>query len=104
DDAKGKGGGVRHIYSPLHAVMDHVAPLFMQGCIFSVSGALFFIGAHRIQLKAHMTEQRRQAAKGDTMLAEGGMTVAIAIPASWPEAARPGLTLSALNHRPLFWF
>ncbi len=27
-----------------------------------------------------------------------------ALPASWPEAARPGLTLSALNHRPLFWF
>ncbi len=25
-----------------------------------------------------MTEQRRQAAEGDTMLAEGGMTVAIA--------------------------
>ena len=27
-----------------------------------------------------------------------------AVPASWPEAATPALTLSALNHRPLFWF
>ncbi|MFA9179344.1 LysR family transcriptional regulator [Klebsiella variicola] len=27
-----------------------------------------------------------------------------ALPASWPEAARPALTLRALNHRPLFWF
>ncbi|HCT5788132.1 TPA: LysR family transcriptional regulator [Klebsiella variicola] len=27
-----------------------------------------------------------------------------ALPASWPEAASPGLTLNALNHRPLFWF
>ena len=27
-----------------------------------------------------------------------------ALPASWPEAARAELTLSALNHRPLFWF
>ncbi|MEQ0327146.1 LysR family transcriptional regulator [Klebsiella sp. JB_Kp015] len=26
------------------------------------------------------------------------------LPASWPEAARPALTLRALNHRPLFWF
>ena len=29
DDAMGKGGSVRHIHPPLHAVMDHVAPLFM---------------------------------------------------------------------------
>ncbi|HEY4467234.1 MAG TPA: LysR family transcriptional regulator [Klebsiella sp.] len=28
----------------------------------------------------------------------------VALPASWPEAARADLTLSALNHRPLFWF
>lgn len=27
-----------------------------------------------------------------------------ALPASWPEAASPALTLRALNHRPLFWF
>ncbi|AWA03779.1 LysR family transcriptional regulator [Klebsiella variicola] len=27
-----------------------------------------------------------------------------ALPASWPEAATPALTLRALNHRPLFWF
>lgn len=27
-----------------------------------------------------------------------------ALPVSWPEAARPALTLRALNHRPLFWF
>ncbi|MEF2545159.1 LysR family transcriptional regulator [Klebsiella quasipneumoniae] len=27
-----------------------------------------------------------------------------AVPASWPEAATSALTLSALNHRPLFWF
>lgn len=27
-----------------------------------------------------------------------------AVPASWPEAVTPALTLSALNHRPLFWF
>lgn len=27
-----------------------------------------------------------------------------AVPASWPEAVIPALTLSALNHRPLFWF
>lgn len=27
-----------------------------------------------------------------------------ALPFSWPEAARPALTLRALNHRPLFWF
>ncbi|HFN1305307.1 TPA: LysR family transcriptional regulator [Klebsiella quasipneumoniae subsp. similipneumoniae] len=27
-----------------------------------------------------------------------------AVPASWPEVATPALTLSALNHRPLFWF
>lgn len=26
------------------------------------------------------------------------------LPASWPEAASPALTLRALNHRPLFWF
>ncbi|HCQ8127140.1 TPA: LysR family transcriptional regulator [Klebsiella quasipneumoniae subsp. similipneumoniae] len=26
------------------------------------------------------------------------------VPASWPEAATSALTLSALNHRPLFWF
>lgn len=28
----------------------------------------------------------------------------VALPASWPEAVRADLTLSALNHRPLFWF
>ena len=33
-----------------------------------------------------------------------GEPLIAALPASWPEAARPGLTLSALNHRPLFWF
>ncbi|MEP9982540.1 LysR family transcriptional regulator [Klebsiella sp. GG_Kp157] len=27
-----------------------------------------------------------------------------ALPVSWSEAARPALTLRALNHRPLFWF
>ncbi|MDZ0679578.1 LysR family transcriptional regulator [Klebsiella quasipneumoniae] len=27
-----------------------------------------------------------------------------AVPTSWPEAATSALTLSALNHRPLFWF
>ena len=27
-----------------------------------------------------------------------------AVPASWPEAVIPALTLRALNHRPLFWF
>ena len=27
-----------------------------------------------------------------------------ALPVSWPEAARPALTLRAFNHRPLFWF
>ena len=27
-----------------------------------------------------------------------------ALPASWPEASAANLTLSALNHRPLFWF
>lgn len=27
-----------------------------------------------------------------------------ALPASWPESERANLTLSALNHRPLFWF
>ncbi|HDS8578311.1 TPA: LysR family transcriptional regulator [Klebsiella variicola] len=27
-----------------------------------------------------------------------------ALPVPWPEAARPALTLRALNHRPLFWF
>lgn len=27
-----------------------------------------------------------------------------ALPVSWAEAARPALTLRALNHRPLFWF
>ncbi|BAS37888.1 TPA: LysR family transcriptional regulator [Klebsiella variicola] len=27
-----------------------------------------------------------------------------ALPASWPEAASPALTLRALNYRPLFWF
>ena len=27
-----------------------------------------------------------------------------ALPVSWPEAARPALTLRAINHRPLFWF
>ena len=27
-----------------------------------------------------------------------------AVPASWSEAVTPALTLSALNHRPLFWF
>ena len=27
-----------------------------------------------------------------------------ALPVSWPEAARPALTLRALNQRPLFWF
>lgn len=27
-----------------------------------------------------------------------------AVPASWPEAVIPALTLSELNHRPLFWF
>ena len=94
DDAMGKSGSIRHIYSP-HAVMDHVAPLFMQGPhIFGIRRA-FFIGAHRIQLKAHMTEQRRQAAEGDTMLAEGGMTVAIATMRAhylgWKEVAHAAL-------------
>lgn len=28
----------------------------------------------------------------------------VALPASWPEAVTADLTLSALNHRPLFWF
>ena len=33
-----------------------------------------------------------------------GEPLIAALPASWPEAARADLTLSALNHRPLFWF
>ena len=59
-------------------MMNDIAPLLMQRRVFTVARALLLIGGHRIQLKPHMAKQRRQAAKRNAVLAEGGVAVAVA--------------------------
>ena len=46
----------------------------------------------------------QQVRKGKLDAALVALPLIAALPVSWPEAARPALTLRALNHRPLFWF
>ena len=68
-------GGVRHINSPLGAVMNDIPPLLVQRGVMAIAFALLCVHGERIQLQPHMAKQSRQPAKLDTMLAEGGVAL-----------------------------